>query len=664
MLADARAQRHAVASASGPTSCPRPGTSTRPWPSVSATSSTPTSSRGSARSRRSSSATCRARTGTRPGGRDATSTGTCGSSPSRPGSRRSSRAASARTRRSSAGSSRTRCRCTAEPGTSAEITAWARLVVQAVRSSGATQPISLGDGAWGVEVSGNDNGYSLRELAPLVDFVGPHVYPMQDDQVRQFLTAAFVCELSGGFGKPVVLEEFGVTSDFASDDRGGRLLPAGPAHVAARRRPRLDRLEQLRLRRPARRGSVPPPRVRDAFRADRPERAVPSRSSGCWPSSPRSSRGLAGEGWEPVKGGAAIVVPEHFERVLPFTTPAYRQDIRDNLLQSYVAALEADLPVQLVRERDGLHTDAPLILAPCAKLLTAPGIDRLRELARRRRDRLPLLLRGQHDEPARAVACLAGGDLRCPARAPLRARRPDRSGTRPCSSSSATSATSTPARGSGFRVAGEASARAFLPVEPAGAEIVAVDGQGRPALLQHRARRRPAPCSAPIRSSTWRRGRPGSTRRTPGASTRRSPRRRGRAAGQGRRPAGARRPCPQRRNREPRSSSTARATRSRSSRSSRATSHRRAVRHQPCRSRSIRSASAWLRVRPWPQVESGRQQPSSTSSAMDSRRSPHAKGVMRSRPHERRQRTVTTKLRTVSASELASRRNDVPTRRK
>ena len=103
-------------------------------------------------------------------------------------------------------------------GTSEEITAWARLVVQAVRSTGATQPISLGDGAWGVEVSGNDNGYSLRELVPLVDFVGPHVYPMQDDEVRQALTGAFVCELSGSFGKPVVLEEFGVTSDFAADD--------------------------------------------------------------------------------------------------------------------------------------------------------------------------------------------------------------------------------------------------------------------------------------------------------------------------------------------------------------------------------------------------------------------------------------------------------------
>src|SRR4030095_4613778 len=39
-----------------------------------------------------------------------------------------------------------------------------------------------------------------------------------------------------------------------------------------------------------------------------------------------------------------------------------------------------------------------------------------------------------------------------------------------------------------FRVAGEPSARAYLPLDPHGAEVVAVDGHGRPALLRHRLR--------------------------------------------------------------------------------------------------------------------------------------------------------------------------------
>ena len=58
------------------------------------------------------------------------------------------------------------------PATTEEVTAWARLLVQAVRAGGGSQPVSLGDGAWGIEVSGNDTGYSLRSYSPLVDFIG------------------------------------------------------------------------------------------------------------------------------------------------------------------------------------------------------------------------------------------------------------------------------------------------------------------------------------------------------------------------------------------------------------------------------------------------------------------------------------------------------------
>ncbi len=68
-----------------------------------------------------------------------------------------------------------------------------------------------------MEVTGEDNGFRIRELAPLVDFHGPHVYRMETDQVRQNLGAAFICELLDLGGKPVILEEFGVTSDYVSD---------------------------------------------------------------------------------------------------------------------------------------------------------------------------------------------------------------------------------------------------------------------------------------------------------------------------------------------------------------------------------------------------------------------------------------------------------------
>ena len=366
----------------------------------------------------------------------------------------------------------------------ADVTAWARILTQALRAGGATQPVSVGDGAWGVEVSGEDNGYSLRALAPLVDFFGPHSYPMDDDPVRQVLTPALACELAGSLGKPVVLEEFGVSSDFAADEHAAAYyrqvlhtsLLAGARGWLAWNNTDFD---DLRHQDPYRhhvfelhfgltddRGR-PKPQLREIREFAELVREIST-----------------GE-WERVAGDAALVVPEHFERVLPFTEPAYRKDLRENLLQAYVAAREADLPVELVRERDGLPGSAQLYLAPCAKLLTSPGLERLRELAEagatvyasyfagsttnqrgpwlswldeifgvRHRLRYGLVDSIEEDEVIfQFVDDL--GDIA--------------EGTRLT-----------------FRVAGEPSARAFLPLDPLGAEVVALDGHGRPALLRRR----------------------------------------------------------------------------------------------------------------------------------------------------------------------------------
>ncbi len=200
----------------------------------------------------------------------------------------------------------------------------------------------------------------------------------------------------------------------------------------------------------------------------------------------RFSRLLAdlGEtGWEPIAGEVAIVVPEHFERSLAFTTVDYRDDIRDNLLQAYIAAREADLPVSLVREADGLGETARLFLLPSTKLLMAPTAKRLVQLAEggatvylsyfagsapsqvgpwvpwlgelfgiRHHLRYGLVDPIEDDEVVfsftEAFGDLAPGDE-------LR-----------------------------FRVAGNKSSRALLPIEPAGATVVAVDGRGRPALVR------------------------------------------------------------------------------------------------------------------------------------------------------------------------------------
>jgi endo-1,4-beta-mannosidase len=98
--------------------------------------------------------------------------------------------------------------------------AWAQIIIDAVRAAGGRQPVSLGDGAWGIEVTGADNGFSVRDSARLCDFIGPHVYPQEDDLIRQHYAAAWACELAGTFGRPVILEEFGLSSGFVSAGNG------------------------------------------------------------------------------------------------------------------------------------------------------------------------------------------------------------------------------------------------------------------------------------------------------------------------------------------------------------------------------------------------------------------------------------------------------------
>ena len=231
---------------------------------------------------------------------------------------------------------------------------------------------------------------------------------------------------------------------------------------------------------------------------------------------------LDATGFEPIAGEVAIVVPEHFERVLVLTGADHRKDIRDNLFQAYIAAREADLPVSFVRERDGLGGPAKLFLLPSAKLLMAPSADRLVELAKagatvylsyfpgstpsqigpwvpwlgelfgvRHKLRYGLVDAIEDDEVVfsfvEALGDLAGGDRL------------------------------------GFRVAGSESARGFLPVEPAGrrpfwpsTRTGALRCCGDPLAMEPW-------CCAPTRPSTWRHVRLVSTRRARGACTRPSP---------------------------------------------------------------------------------------------------------------------------------------------
>jgi endo-1,4-beta-mannosidase len=408
------------------------------------------------------------------------------------------------------------------------VISWAQILIDAVRAGGGTEPVSIGDGAWGVEINGSDNGFRVRDIARIVDFLGPHVYRMETDQLRQHLGAAFVCELLDFGEQPVVLEEFGVTSDYTSDENAAHYyrqvlhhtLLAGATGWIAWNNTDYDDLYtqapyshhpfELHFGLVDRHGQAKPAaremrdfaqliqRI-DLARCRRPDTRI------------------------------ALLVPSYLENQYPFTAPEDPLSIVDSLRQAYVAAREADLPVKLVREADallwqpahieelargvaaggvqygrassdplrlapgqlepsalgpGLPRDAALYLIPSVKQLTGPTWRQLDQLVRagatvycsyfvgvhknqrgpwwpdldatfgvKKRLRYGLVNRIEEERVRfhfrQSWGSIAEGELL------------------------------------EFSAAGTENSRAFLPVEPNGAQVIAEDEHGRPALLEH-----------------------------------------------------------------------------------------------------------------------------------------------------------------------------------
>jgi hypothetical protein len=367
------------------------------------------------------------------------------------------------------------------------VTSWARLLVQALRSTGAAQPIGTGDGAWGIETSGIDNGFSVRRLAPLVDFIGPHTYPMSDDPVRQMLSAAFACELCGSFGRPVVLEEFGLSSDFVSEENAAHYyrqvlhstLLAGARGWLAWNNCDYDNLFDQE------------PYSHHPF-----EMHFGITDKAGQPKAPlleleRFSKlvhGLVPGGWRPAPSEVALWIPELYEHHEPSWSAIPRTGARENLLQSYIAAREAGLPLALVRERDLVRGNAReprarLYLLPCAKLVTGPGMKAARELATGGATVYTSYFGGSTPDqrgpwmPWVEEYFGVGQHLRYGLADPIEDDVVTFELVRDLGTLEAGAHLN-------FPVAGSPDARAYLPVEARGAEVLALDGHGRPALLR------------------------------------------------------------------------------------------------------------------------------------------------------------------------------------
>jgi endo-1,4-beta-mannosidase len=361
------------------------------------------------------------------------------------------------------------------------VTSWAELMVQAVRAGGGSQPVSIGDGAWGIEVTGRDNGFSVRELGALVDFVGPHVYKMETDVVRQHLKSAFICELAAVAGRPVVLEEFGLSSDFASGENSGHyyrqqlhlsLLGGSTGWIAWNNTDYDPLVEQDPYRHHpfemhfgiTTADGTPKPALLELQKFARVLEAIDV--TGC----------------ERLPAQSALVVSSYLESGYPLADEQDRALVFGALEQAHVAAREADLPLGFVRESDGIVEGYKLYLVPSTKQLTGPSWLRLGELA---------------EQGATVYVSYCAGESDCQ-RGPWWTATEDLFGVRnqlmyglvdPIEDEVA-QLRFEHAFGSikagetlSFRVGGGPNARAFLPVEVTDGQVIARDAHGRPAIV-------------------------------------------------------------------------------------------------------------------------------------------------------------------------------------
>jgi endo-1,4-beta-mannosidase len=364
------------------------------------------------------------------------------------------------------------------------VAAWAQIMRDAVRAAGGRQPFSLGDGAWGTGGIGRDGGFNLTDIAGLCDFIGPHVYPTGDDEVRQHYAAAWECELAGTYGRPVVLEEFGVSSDFASGANAARYyrqvlhnsLLAGATGWIGWCNTDFDDLTS-----------------QDPYRHHAFELHFGLTDTSGTPKPQLAEMKAFADTIRDVDIGqcrrapadVALVVPSYLDAGYPFTEPRDCDYIHQTLRQAYVSARLADLPLALTRESDGLTDRARLYLVPSVKQLLAPTLTELERFA----------------EAGATVYLSYSAGVTASHRGPSYGYRGDvfgvehqlKAGLVEAIEDDTVAFTLRSDFGSltagaqlSFAAAGNQHSRTFLPVRPVTAEVLATDARGRPALLRRR----------------------------------------------------------------------------------------------------------------------------------------------------------------------------------
>lgn len=94
---------------------------------------------------------------------------------------------------------------------------WVREMCTTIRDEDPERPVSIGDGAWSPEITGEQSAFILRKLNEYQDFVGLHYYSRGMSPWQHAYTTAFRLRLAREWGRPVIVEEFGASTTLCSE---------------------------------------------------------------------------------------------------------------------------------------------------------------------------------------------------------------------------------------------------------------------------------------------------------------------------------------------------------------------------------------------------------------------------------------------------------------
>jgi len=364
---------------------------------------------------------------------------------------------------------------------------WVQTLVEAIRQEDSERPISVGDGVWGRELYGREIGFSLADQGRLIDFFGPHVYLYERDAFRHSHIHSFVIRMCQPWGRPVLLEEFGCPTCFVSEEHQAdyyrvvfhSTFLAGAVGALGwcfsdfdlpYQRPYSHHAHEMLFGITHSDGS--PKAVAQEFRRFR-----------------RLLDNLPLETLELETPQAGILVPSYYFTLdYPYVFEN-KEAVWTTLLQAYSLTKAAHFPVRFVPEppvppevespsRPQLDPQLKLLLAPSAGKFTAPFWESLYRFVQ---EGGVFYLSYSHDMWIHNFEALFG------VRHGLRYGLADLPGE---DSVDFRFQRDFGEIGEGevlnFPVREKSREAAFCPVEPVEAEVIAVDGEGRPALLQHR----------------------------------------------------------------------------------------------------------------------------------------------------------------------------------